>query len=137
MNNNTLSHTCLALVSLVLLALFASSAFAADANSGTTLDGATYSVTVGTGDSAWSDELVFSGGTLHSTACDDYGFSAESYSANASGQATSFESHGTSAEHGTSHWQGTVTGNSITGTLTWTQPGQDPAVYPFEGKIAD
>lgn len=133
--NNTPSHTVRALVSLVLLSLLALPAFAAEANLSADLDGTTYSVTVGTGDSSWDDDLVFSGGTFRSTACDEYGFFAESYSAATVSQGISFESHGTSAEHGTSHWQGTLTGDTVTGTLTWTQPGQDPVVYPFEGSV--
>ena len=140
MNHNTPSHislVSLVLLSLALINLLVVPAFAANANLNADLDGTTYSVTVGTGDSSWSDDLVFASGRLHSTACDEYGFSAESYVATAEGQGTTFESHGASAEHGSAHWQGTATGETISGTLTWTQPGQDPVVYPFEGRIAD
>ena len=137
MKINTLSHIALALLSLVLLSLLAVPAIAAEVAPDTSLDGTIYSVTMDPGDKAWDNEITFQDGMFHSVVCDEYGFSATPYASNAAGQSITFEARGASDTNGTSHWQGTVIGSKISGTLTWTQPDKDPTVHPFEGQLRD
>ena len=109
----------IALLALIL-PLVAGSASAAGL-----LDGKTYSGVVGArGKAADSkDELVFANGTLHSTACDAYGFEPGAYTAVQNGDVVRFTATTHSKSQGSIEWSGTVRNGQIEGTFTWKKWG--------------
>ena len=101
------------------------------------LDGATFEVfTVQQpdGKKEGPDLLVFTAGTFDSTECRRYGFTKAPYTAEAKGGAVRFEAKATSPTDGTNVWKGTVDGDRISGTLTWTGADGKTSTYRFEGK---
>jgi len=91
---------------------------------GGALDGKSFTGTVGEkGKSTGDAELVtFKDGKFHSKACDAYGFSDGGYSAKTSGGVTTWEADTASAKEGKIHWRGTVRGDAVEATYTWTKP---------------
>ena len=80
-----------------------------------------------------ADNFVFVDGQFRSTACDAYGFGAAAYRATRVGGDLSFESTTESRKEGTMAWKGTVSGNSVSGTVVWTRAGKAPVEYWFKG----
>lgn len=97
------------------------------------LDGSSFEVQVTGGDDSWSDTLLFANGTFDSVECRQYGFGAVQYDVEKKGDSWTFSAEASSEKEGVTHWKGTVSGNSISGTMEWTKPGQDPVVYEFSG----
>ena len=87
-----------------------------------------------------NDVLTFAAGTVHSSACDQYGYGKGKYKATASGDAVSFEAETTSEKAGRMVWKGTVRGSDIEGTFVhyrkgWLlNPNPDPIEHWFKGK---
>lgn len=107
---------------------------AAWANGGA-LDGKSFAVDSGEkGKPAGKDKetLTFKDGTLHSSACDPYGFGDGAYRASSSGAATTFDADTSSAKEGKIHWHGTVRGDAVEGSFVWTKIGQAPIEYWFK-----
>ncbi len=97
------------------------------------LDGKTFVGRIGkqgqtTGD---PDQLIFKDGTLHSTACDPYGFKEGSYSAapQGDGKGVAFRAETNSPTDGRMIWKGTISGRNLEGTATWLKPGQEPVEH--------
>jgi hypothetical protein len=94
------------------------------------LDGKTYKVTITEPDKkSHPDTLSFKNGTFDSSECQKYGFKPTSYS----GDAASFTATAKSDKEGTMAWSGTIKGDAIDGTFTWSKPGQPTYVYSFSG----
>ena len=87
-----------------------------------------------------NDVITFAGGTVHSSACDQYGYGKGKYKAMASGDAVSFEAETTSEKDGRIVWKGTVRGSDVEGTFVhyrkgWLlNPNPDPIEHWFKGK---
>jgi hypothetical protein len=99
------------------------------------LDGRAYAVqiedpTLG----AMPDHLVFADGQFESMGCRPFGFGPASYTAEAGSNAVTATA--TSATEGTMAWTAQVEGDAITGSVTWSKPGQDPVTYAFTGPLA-
>jgi hypothetical protein len=76
------------------------------------------------------DTLHFANGKFHSVACDPYGFTEAPYTATtAADGSVQWTSEATSSKEGKILWKGTVKGDSLTGTFTWTKAGQAPIEY--------
>ncbi|MBZ0273949.1 hypothetical protein K8I61_18060 [bacterium] len=111
-------------------------ALAVAAYAGGSLDGKTYEITMpGEDGKPAPDTLEFMAGKLHSTECDKYGFKAEAYTAKSMGPATDFTSTAMNDKGGKNEWKGKVVGDTISGTLVYTETGKDPQTMPFSGKL--
>ena len=102
---------------------------------GGALDGKSFAVDSGEkGKPAGKDKevITFKDGKLHSSACDAYGFGDGAYTAKTSGGATTFEADTASAKEGKIHWRGTVRGDVVDGSFSWTKSGQAPIEYWFK-----
>ena len=125
--------TILVLACLVAVLGLARAAAAADAKGA--LDGKTFVGETGekgkaAGAKAEKDTLHFADAKFHSTGCDAYGFTEAPYTATTAADGTiQWTSEATSAKEGKIHWKGTVKGDTLTGTFTWTKAGQAPIDY--------
>ena len=99
------------------------------------LDGQRFEVDTGVkGKGAEEKETMeFHGGRFHSVGCDEYRFETGAYSTTKSGDAVAFQSATKSPTEGSISWNGTVRGDAIDGTYTWTKSGQAPIEYWFKG----
>lgn len=117
-------------LSVVMLAVLAIPASAGG------LDGKTFTVTSTDPSGETSDDtLVFADGTFDSLACHEWGFGKGPYTVEKSDDGWTFSAVTTSETEGEAHWHGTVSGDAISGTMTWSKPGQDPIVYEFSGTL--
>jgi hypothetical protein len=90
------------------------------------LDGTRWSVELKTeGEKPMPDTLVFEQGMFDSIACHQYGFGKGPYDAKKKGMAATFTAFTTSAREGMMEWSGEVTGDKISGAMTW---------HPTKGK---
>jgi hypothetical protein len=64
-----------------------------------------------------------------------YGFHSAPYTVRAQGGKTVFESETKSEEQGTMRWKGTLQGETLSGTMVWTRPGQKPVEHWFKGTL--
>jgi hypothetical protein len=122
---------------IVLVSLFAA-AFAVFAGTETAgaLDGKSFTVTMTEqGGEEQPDTLIFADGTFDSVACREYGFGAAPYQAEKKGDAWTFSAETRSEEEGVARWKGTVTGETVEGTMEWLKPGQDAIRYEFSGSL--
>lgn len=104
-----------------------------------TLSGKVFDVTLTAPDAkgeAIPDHLVFDGMKFESTGCRPYGFTQSSYTAEAKGDAILFDAKATSPTDGTNVWKGSVRGDRIEGTLTWTNAKGKVVQYNYAGKTA-
>jgi len=69
------------------------------------------------------DVLSFADGMFHSSACDEWGFGKGAYTTMETDAGTAFEATTTSDEHGTMAWSGTLMGDTLKGSYTWTRSG--------------
>jgi hypothetical protein len=69
------------------------------------------------------DVLTFEDGKFHSPLCDKWGFGKGDYTTTVAGDAKTFTAKTSSAKHGNIVWSGTVTGDSLEGSRTWTKKG--------------
>ncbi|HET6267555.1 MAG TPA: hypothetical protein VFG11_07545 [Acidobacteriota bacterium] len=101
------------------------------------LDGKTFDGLSGmTGkEAADKDTLSFADGKLHSSSCDQYGFKPSDYTAHKDEDKIKFESTSDSEKEGKIVWKGTVTGDSIEGTMVWSKSGQKDIEYWFKGSL--
>jgi hypothetical protein len=81
-----------------------------------------------------TDSFQFANGKFHSNGCDPYGFRPSAYKAQKAGDDWTFTSESTSPKEGTMAWKGTVAGDTISGEVAWTKPGQQPIEYTFSAK---
>ena len=132
-------HAVPALFAVALLAM----PLAAQAQTGA-LDGKAFVADAGEKGKAAdekNDVITFAGGTVHSSACDQYGYGKGDYKATASGGAVSFEAVTTSEKDGRIAWKGTVRGSDIEGTFVhyrkgwFLNPNPEPIEHWFKGKM--
>ncbi len=83
------------------------------------LDGNTYSGVIGPKGKAsdGKDDIIFANGTLHSTACDAYGFEPGAYTAVQDGDVIRFTATTHSPKSGTIDWKGTIRNGQLEGTF--------------------
>ena len=87
------------------------------------------------------DIISFSGGKLHSSDCDQYGYNKGDYRATSQGDAVAFEAETVSEEYGRNVWSGVIKGDVIEGTMifhrkpTWWRSNPEPLVHWFRGKL--
>jgi hypothetical protein len=67
------------------------------------------------------DEVRFKNGKLFSVGCAEWGFEKSDYTTKAEGDRITFESEMTSTKHGKIVWKGSVKGDAIDATYTWTK----------------
>ena len=86
------------------------------------------------------DILTFSGGTFHSSSCDQYGYGKANYKATSAADAVNFEVETNSEKDGRLVWKGTVRGSEIEGTFVhhrkgwFFNPNPEPQEHWFKGK---
>jgi len=98
-------------------------------------DGRVFSIElVGSDAKGQPDTLVFDGGRFESTACREYGFVGAPYSGAEGGGR--FETVPRSPTSGTTAWTGTIRGDSIDGTMRWTETSGKVSEFRFQGKGA-
>jgi hypothetical protein len=109
----------LATLFLLLFGLSAAPAVAANE----ILDGLTFRGDIGPkGEAAdGKDDIIFTNGTLRSTACDKYGFGPGAYTAVRNGDVVTFTATTKSKTSGTIHWQGTIRDGVLEGTFACKQ----------------
>jgi hypothetical protein len=128
---------------VLLLTAGLTSALAAPPRSGmmsksatpTLLDGKAFTGTMGergktSGD---SDELTFTAGHFHSSACDQYGFTAAAYTSHREGDAIHFKAVTQSPKEGTMTWTGTVKGNALDASILWQKSNGQAVHYWYRG----
>jgi len=99
------------------------------------LDGKTYVGTIGkTGETGDPDNFIFTDGSFRSTACDQYGYTAASYTTMDEGGKTMFSVTTENSGGNTMAWKGTVTGNAIEGTVVMSPKGGKPQTFWFKGE---
>jgi hypothetical protein len=81
------------------------------------------------GEKEFDDTLILHKGKFKSAACAPYGFDTASYTI-AEG---AWKADARSPKEGTSHWHGEVTGDSVSGKMTWTKSDGTVLNYSFRG----
>jgi hypothetical protein len=81
------------------------------------------------------DRVSFQAGSFDSSSCRPFGFIRTAYTTSADGEGLRFTAVAASAEYGLNHWQGTVRGDKIEGTLT-SGEGADAPMLKFSGHRA-
>jgi hypothetical protein len=117
-------------VSIICLIFSCSAA----AKEGPLLDGKSFTViTMPNGNPAEAalETISFATGNFDNDNCHLWGFGNGAYSATEAGDSITFTATTTSAKEGTMAWKGTVKGNSLNGTMTWSKQGQDDLAYTF------
>ena len=84
------------------------------------------------GEKESADTLVLKGGKFHSTGCDAYGFGPASYKVDGNHWMADTESK----KEGKIHWHGAVSGDSVSGQMTWTKTDGSVLNYTFSGARA-
>ena len=84
------------------------------------------------GEKEFDDSLVLSKGKFKSTACVPYGFGTAAYTVLAGTWLADVESQ----KEGKTHWHAEVSGDSISGKMTWTKPDGTALNYSFSGARA-
>jgi hypothetical protein len=79
------------------------------------------------------DTFEFKDGQFRSTACEREGFHYGAYTVEGSGENYTFTAKVTNKKGETMDWRGTVTGDTVTGTATFTSEGKPPTGFTFEG----
>ena len=87
------------------------------------------SETASKGEKEFDDTLVLNKGKFSSTACIPYGFGTVPYRVEAGTWIANMES----PKEGKAHWHAEVTGDSISGKMTWTKPDGTVLSYAFSG----
>lgn len=82
-----------------------------------------------------TDTLQFAAGRFHSLACDPYGFAEAPYTAAMQDGVLRWQAETTSPKEGKIRWSGTVRGDLLAGTYTWTKAGQAPIEYWLRGTL--
>jgi hypothetical protein len=82
------------------------------------------------------DTLVFDGGRFESTACREYGFVGATYTGSNTDGGARFETSPRSSTSGTTAWTGTIRGDSIDGTMLWTETSGKVSEFRFQGRGA-
>lgn len=101
------------------------------------LDGRVYQVQLaGGGKAPMDDALVFDGGRFESTACRNYGFRLADYHGAIAGDAGTFEANAMSSDSGATVWSGKIEGESVEGTMKWTNAKGEVTDFKFKGKSA-
>lgn len=99
------------------------------------LDGHTYEVQVvgADGKPQEKDDLSFSGGSFDSSSCRPFGYIRTAYTTSKDGDAIRFQAVAASADYPMNHWEGTVRGDMIEGTLKSGDAADAPTLR-FTGK---
>jgi len=80
------------------------------------------------------DVIEFAGGRMHSRGCDDFGFGTSTYTSQPVSGGVEFHVLCKSSSGATNDWKGTVRGDAIQGTMTWTPGPGDPGIeHTFAG----
>lgn len=77
------------------------------------------------------EHAEFSNGKFFTQECARWGFESGKYTSDAKKDVTTFESTLLSANEGKMIFTGTITGNTIEGTMVWSKQGQDDIHYVF------
>jgi uncharacterized UPF0146 family protein len=100
------------------------------------LDGKTFDVTITDPQhKSEKDALQFAADTFLSPGCEKYGFAKSAYTATEAAGVWKVVVDQASAAEGKNHWDLSVTGSHIEGTLLWTKAGQDPIRYAVAGEL--
>ena len=99
------------------------------------LDGRTYEVQVigADGKPQEKDDLSFTGGSFDSSSCRPFGYIRTAYTTTKEGDAIRFQAIAASADYPMNHWEGTVHGDMIEGTLK-SGDAADAPTLKFTGK---
>jgi len=99
------------------------------------LDGRTYEVQVigADGKPQEKDDLSFTGGSFDSSSCRPFGYIRTAYTTTKEGDAIRFQAIAASADYPMNHWEGTVRGDTIEGTLKSGDAADAPTLR-FTGK---
>jgi len=99
------------------------------------LDGRTYEVRMvgADGKPQETDDLTFAAGSFDSSSCRPFGFIKTAYTTTKDGDAVRFQAVAASAEYPMNHWEGTVRGDAIEGTLKSGDAADAPTLR-FSGK---
>jgi hypothetical protein len=99
------------------------------------LDGRTYEVQVigADGKPQEKDDLSFMSGSFDSSSCRPFGYIRTAYTASKDGDAIRFQAVAASADYPMNHWEGTVRGDMIEGTLKSGDAADAPTLR-FTGK---
>jgi hypothetical protein len=81
------------------------------------------------GEKESDDSLILKGGKFHSTGCDPYGFGPAPFRT----EGNHFMADVQSQKEGRIHWHGEVTGDSVSGQMTWTKTDGSVLNYTFTG----
>lgn len=84
------------------------------------------------GEKEFDDTLTLKKGKFKSSACEPYGFGSTPYTVEGSSWMTDQESK----NEGKSHWHGEVSGDAMSGKMTWTKPDGTVLNYAFQGTRA-
>jgi hypothetical protein len=88
------------------------------------------------GEKPFETTVSFAKGKVESSECVKVGFAASPYKMAAMDEKWTFETTQTSEKNGSTQWKGTVTGDTVKGTMTWTKADGTLVHYTFEGKKA-
>jgi hypothetical protein len=99
------------------------------------LDGRTYEVQVvgADGKPQEKDDLSFTGGSFDSSSCRPFGYIRTAYTSSKDGDVIRFQAIAASADYPMNHWEGTVHGDTIEGTLKSGDAADAPTLR-FTGK---
>ena len=102
------------------------------------LDGKTFEGMVCPGEAKTGDKdrLLFKHGAFDSNACRAYGFTMAPYTTTGDGDATHFSAVATNADGESNHWDGTIKGDDISGTMRhMNATGKVTDSYKFAAKL--
>lgn len=103
-----------------------------------TLDGKSFQLSVWDvtqPDQKQPDVITFNNGTMDPEGCHQYGFTAAPYKLNSTDKKLTFSSTCTSPAEGTIVFEGSISGESISGTMVWTKTGQADIRYEYTGNL--
>jgi hypothetical protein len=75
------------------------------------------------------DTVSFKDGRIHSSACDQYGYSIAPYQTTVDGNAVRFEAETESPKYGKLRWTGYVRGDKLDATVMMIQAGKAPVEH--------
>ncbi len=78
-----------------------------------------------------ADVVTFQGGTVHSSACDAFGFHPSAYKSDGK----TFEAECKSDSGAVMKWKGAFKGKSLKATASWSKEGEKPMSFSYEGTL--
>ena len=101
------------------------------------LDGKTYAGEIKSQSSEKpdADNFIFNHGTFRSTACDDFGYTAAPYSTGMKGGQTTFHAETRNSRGASIAWNGSISGDEISGTAVMTDSEGEKTNMTFKGTL--